>query len=186
MIEYTGTSAPNSCFVLPFGQAISRTIYSTYFNLVGTTYGGGDGANTFNVVDKRGYLSCGKGDMGGSAGGGNFGSVVTDNGTIVCTTLGSKGGSATHILTASEIPAHSHTITDPGHGHNLLEAQSPATTALAYPAPGAGPQIGGSMGSGVVVSNTTGIAATNNNTGGGNAQVILQPTIIVNYLLRVI
>ena len=54
MLEFTGTTAPNSSFVLPFGQAISRTTYAAYFAMVGTTYGAGDGSTTFNVIDKRG------------------------------------------------------------------------------------------------------------------------------------
>ena len=64
MLEFTGTTAPNSSFVLPFGQAISRTTYAAYFSMVGTTYGAGDGSTTFNVIDKRGRVSAGKDDMG--------------------------------------------------------------------------------------------------------------------------
>src|SRR5262245_8640611 len=41
MIEFTGTTAPNGSFVLPFSQAISRTPYTAYFAMVGTTYGAG-------------------------------------------------------------------------------------------------------------------------------------------------
>lgn len=33
------------------GQAISRTTYSDLFNLIGTTYGPGDGSTTFNLPD---------------------------------------------------------------------------------------------------------------------------------------
>src|SRR5262249_23294204 len=43
LLPYIGASAPNSAFVLPAGQAISRTTYATLFSLVGTTYGAGDG-----------------------------------------------------------------------------------------------------------------------------------------------
>lgn len=88
MIPYTGTSAPNSAFVFPFGQAISRTTYATYFSLVGTTYGIGNGSTTFNVPDLRGRVVAGKDDMGGSAAGrlnvANFGF----DGTV----LGNAGG----------------------------------------------------------------------------------------------
>src|SRR5713101_6981918 len=91
MLEFTGTTAPNSSFVLPFGQAISRTTYAAYFAMVGSTYGAGDGSTTFNVIDKRGRVSAGKDDMGGSAAS-RIGSVVTDSGTIIGGTLGSVGG----------------------------------------------------------------------------------------------
>ena len=67
MLEFTGTTAPNGSFILPFDQAISRTIYAAYFAMVGTTYGAGDGSTTFHVIDKRGRFSAGKDDMGGNS-----------------------------------------------------------------------------------------------------------------------
>src|SRR5215470_6648830 len=107
MIEFTGTTAPNSAFVLPFGQAISRTTYASYFAMVGTTYGAGDGSTTFNVIDKRGRVSAGKDDMGGSAAGrltaatGNFG-----------ITLGGAGGAETVTLAQGNLPSYTlpHTL----------------------------------------------------------------------------
>src|SRR5438876_588451 len=60
-------TAPNSSFVFPFGQAISRTTYSALFALMSTTYGTGDGSTTFNLPDLRGRVIAGKDDMGGSA-----------------------------------------------------------------------------------------------------------------------
>jgi microcystin-dependent protein len=116
MIEFTGTTAPNGSFVLPSGQAISRTTYATYFAMVGTTYGAGDGSTTFNVIDKRGRVSAGRDDMGGSAAS-RIGSVSTDSGTISGATLGSSGGSSTHVLTTGEMPSHTHdaSVIDPGH-----------------------------------------------------------------------
>jgi microcystin-dependent protein len=116
MIEFTGTTAPNGSFVLPSGQAISRTTYATYFAMVGTTYGAGDGSTTFNVIDKRGRVSAGRDDMRGSAAS-RIGSVSTDSGTISGATLGSSGGSSTHVLTTGEMPSHTHdaSVIDPGH-----------------------------------------------------------------------
>lgn len=55
-IDFWGTTAPNSSFVLAYGQAISRTTYSALFSLLGTTYGPGDGSTTFNVPDLRGRV----------------------------------------------------------------------------------------------------------------------------------
>src|ERR1051325_4098800 len=49
VLPYVGSSAPNSSFALPFGQAVSRTTYATLFSLVGTTFGAGDGTTTFNL-----------------------------------------------------------------------------------------------------------------------------------------
>ena len=38
------------------GQAVSRTDYADLFALIGTTYGTGDGINTFNLPDCRGVV----------------------------------------------------------------------------------------------------------------------------------
>ena len=180
LLEFTGAVAPNGSFVLPFGQAISRTVYAAYFALVGTAFGAGDGATTFNVIDKRGRVSAGKDDMGGAAAG-RIGSVATDGGTIAGATLGSAGGSATHALTTAEMPAHGHTatVTDPGHTH-IHNAGTLVGGTLA-----AGGNAGAIAGA-TINTATTGISVANSSTGSGGAHALLQPTIIVNYLLRVL
>ena len=66
-IPFFGSTAPNSSFVFPYGQAISRTTYSALFAVISTTYGTGDGSTTFNVPDLRGRVFAGKDDMGGVA-----------------------------------------------------------------------------------------------------------------------
>lgn len=68
-IDYFGATAPNGAFVFPYGQAISRTVYSTLYSLLGTTHGSGDGSTTFNVPDIRGRVVAGKDNMGGSSAG---------------------------------------------------------------------------------------------------------------------
>ena len=107
MLEFTGTTAPNSSFVLPFGQAISRTTYAAYFAMVGTTYGAGDGSTTFNVIDKRGRVSAGKDDMGGAAA---SRLTATYFGTSAAA-LGAVGGSESHTLTTAQMPSHTHSGT---------------------------------------------------------------------------
>jgi microcystin-dependent protein len=177
MIEFTGPTAPNSSFVLPFGQAISRTTYAAYFAMVGTTYGAGDGSTTFNVIDKRGRVSAGKDDMGGSAAG-RITTVNTDTGTIVGAQLGSAAGEATHFLSLAEIPAHSHGVNDPGHTHSYLYAGQAFSVT--------GPQAIVNVGQ---IANTTGSSTTGisiQNAGGGGAMSKLQPTIMVNYILRIL
>lgn len=180
-LEFWGSTVPNNSFALMYGQAISRTTYATLFSLFGTTYGTGDGSTTFNLPDCRGRVIAGKDDMGGSAAG-RIGSVVTDNGTIVGTTLGSSGGSPTHVLTTGEMPAHTHanSLSDPGHTHTFTDTNQTGTGNL----PCAG---GGSVTNTVTTTSvTTGITLTNASAGTGNAHAIMQPTIIANRMLRVV
>src|SRR5579883_3080347 len=176
MLPYIGTSAPNSSFALPYGQAISRTTYATLFSLVGTTFGAGDGSTTFNLPDLRGRAIFGLDNMGGSAAG-RIGLVVTDNGTVTGTAIGSAGGSATHALTQSEMPSHSHTTAGP-HTHNYQEFIG----AIAGSAATGTAQVACNYST--VATSPTDI--TLNNTGGGTAHAILPPMMVLPFILRVI
>jgi microcystin-dependent protein len=124
LLPYTGATAPNSNFVLPYGQAISRATYASYFSLVGTTFGTGDGSTTFNVPDLRGRSIFGQDDMGGAAAG-----RVTNAGSgIVGTTRGATGGAENVPLVVGNIPqisgttssdgAHTHTHSVPNENNN--------------------------------------------------------------------
>lgn len=172
--DYWGSTTPNSSFAFPIGQAISRTTYSVLFGLVGTTYGTGDGTTTFNLPDKRGRVSAAF-DNGNSTG-------RLNTGGLNASSLGSAGGEQTHALITAELAAHNHGVTDPGHTH----ATSPGT-----------PQVlttGGSTsdftGSALLKSNlsigtaTTGISIQNS--GSGTAHNNIQPTIVCNYIMRII
>jgi len=191
MLEFTGTTAPNGSFVLPFGQAISRTTYAAYFAMVGTTYGAGDGSTTFNVIDKRGRVSAGKDDMGGNAAD-RIGTLSTDGGTIVGTTMGSSGGSQSHTQATNEVGVHSHGITDNGHTHNtgylngstFIQSDVGIVNTNNSENIGYGQQLNTSARTLRIASNTTGISI--NNSASNVAMAWLQPTIIVNYILRVL
>lgn len=50
---------PNG-WLLCDGAAVSRTDYADLFEVIGTTYGGGDGETTFNLPDCRGLFLKGK------------------------------------------------------------------------------------------------------------------------------
>lgn len=168
------------------GSAVSRTTYARLFSLFSTFYGPGDGSTTFNLPDKRGRVSAAMDNLGGVSAAGRIGTVVTDNGTIVGTTLGSSGGSSTHAQTNNELISHFHTppaITDPGHTHNI-------SPAVGVPSNGTGGGVGGSQtvtsGSvSITQSTTTGISLGNTgNTGGSAAMAWLQPTIMCNYIIK--
>ena len=67
---FSGTTVPDG-FLLCDGSAVSRTTYAELFQVIGTTYGSGDGSTTFNVPDLRGRTAIGasSGHAMGSTGG---------------------------------------------------------------------------------------------------------------------
>lgn len=176
-IDYFGSTAPNSSFVLAYGQAISRTTYATLFSMFSTTYGVGDGSTTFNVPDLRGRVIAGKDDMGGSA----ISRLTSSFFGGTATNLGAVGGSEFHNLTTAQLASHSHanTLNDPGHTHSY-------TQSAPFGSSGAGAGINGTTTGGTTGSATTGITITNASAGSGGAHNNVQPTIIANKLLRII
>ena len=64
VVPYAGASAPGG-WLLCDGQAVSRTAYPALFQVLGVTYGYGDGINTFNVPDLRECSPIGVGTRGG-------------------------------------------------------------------------------------------------------------------------
>ena len=78
------------------GKTLSRTTYEQLFNVIGTTYGSGDGSNTFNIPDLRGRVPIGSTMSSATS------PALTDN--ITTKTIGDKAGNADMI-----IPYHRHT-----------------------------------------------------------------------------
>jgi len=109
VVEFAGTVAPSS-FLLCDGAAYSRSIYATLFGVIGTTYGVGDGASTFNVPDVRGRVVVGVGTVAAVSAVGNSDSQVVGSRQIV------HSHSTSHNLT---LPNHAHAISDPGHLHAM-------------------------------------------------------------------
>ena len=63
IMPFGGSSAPTG-FLSCDGSAISRTTYSTLFTAIATTWGVGDGSNTFNIPDLRAMFLRGTGTHG--------------------------------------------------------------------------------------------------------------------------
>lgn len=145
VMPFAGSVAPEG-YLLCDGSAVSRSTYSDLFTAIGTTYGVGDGSTTFNLPDLSGRVVLG----------------VSQSHA-----LGTSGGEATHTLTESELPAHTHTV--PSHGHsNDISAKTPVLShtitqpAFKYNRPNSF-ATGGSGGGNVINGTTTGTATVATN-----------------------
>lgn len=58
-LKLTARADPPEGWLVCDGSAVSRTTYSALFQAIGTTFGTGDGATTFNLPDYRGRTPVG-------------------------------------------------------------------------------------------------------------------------------
>lgn len=175
-IDFWGTTAPNSSFAFPAGQAISRTTYSALFTIMGTTYGTGDGSTTFNLPDKTERVSVMKASSASRLTSTYFGGDST--------AMGAVGGSESNTLTLAKLPTG---ITS--SGTNAISVTSTrsdvmvSTSGNLWPTPAV---TGGPVNSsGIVSEGNNNISVTSNNTS-GQAHANVQPTIVCNYIIRII
>ena len=107
------TASPPTGWLLCNGQAVSRATYAALFTIIGTVFGSGDGANTFNVPDYRDRMPVGAGATfsANAAGGSKDAIVVAHTHTGNTTTASLTGtlrnveepfGSATGIVSLSD------------------------------------------------------------------------------------
>ena len=185
-LDYWGSAAPNSSFAFPTGQAISRATYSALFAIMGTTYGAGDGTTTFNLPDKTGRVSAMKEAAATRLTATYFGGNSTN--------MGAVGGNESHTLDATQIPAHQHDVflKDPQHQHTAF-AGSIGGSAIGSPGLSAintsvGSTITALASAGITIGSVNGTANDNKTaaTGNGQPHKIVQPTIICNYIIRII
>lgn len=102
VLDYAGTTAPNSNFALTYGQCISRTTYATLFAIHGTSFSACDGTTTFGLPDIQGRAVFGKSNMSGS----DSGRITVAGGNFDGTVLGGSGGLQNHTLLTAEMPVH--------------------------------------------------------------------------------
>ena len=189
LMPFAGTSAPTG-WLLAYGQAVSRSTYSSLFTAIGTTYGSGDGSSTFNLPDLRGRVAAGKDDMGGSAAGVITSSQSNSDDAITGATLGDTGGDEVQDLQETHLPSHTHTVNSVtvfgwkggGSGDG---SQSAAGLQYAAVSNQGGATFKQATTNAVTTGNGTGThTASLANTGQGTAVNNMQPTIILNYIIK--
>lgn len=181
-MPYVGTTAPNSAFVFPYGQAISRSTYSALFAITSTTFGIGDGSTTFNLPDVRGRVIAGKDDMGGSS----ANRLTNADDGLNGDTLGATGGVETQTLVTANLPPYTPAGTLGGTATSTLSSYQINTSGNnTYAGGGTGPSPQSNQGS--VSVPATGLTFTGTAQGGtSTAFGVVQPTIILPYIMRII
>jgi len=154
--QFVGANAPYGWLVCN-GQSVSKELYPDLFAVIGTIYGPSTLTN-FTLPDFRDRVPVG-------------------NSTNYA--LGNTGGAATHTLSISEIPSHTHTINDPGHSHSYVNNINNQNTDNAFSTETAADDADLQQTTG---TSTTGI--TINSTGGGGAHNNMQPYLVVNYIIK--
>lgn len=157
VLDFAGTSAPTG-WLLCYGQALNASSspqYQDLFDVIGNTFGGTNNTD-FVVPDLRGRVVAGQDDMGGSSANRLTGASGGVNGD----TFGAAGGLETHTLQTTEIPSHSHNV--------------PANTQA----------VGGAVSVAASNNQAAGGNVTSTNTGGGGAHNNVQPTIILNKIIK--
>lgn len=140
------------------GSSYLRTNFPDLFSVIGTTYGATDGTH-FSVPDLRGRTLLGVGTGSG----------------LSTYALGAQGGEEAHVLTVSELAAHTHI--DTGHTH-IESAAAPTAILIGVGAPAP---------SAVPVASVTGSGSANlANSGGNSAHENRQPYTAVNYIISAV
>ena len=156
ILDFAGDTAPSNYF-LCHGQDVSRTTYNDLFVAIGTTYGAGDGSTTFNIPDLRGRVSAGKDDMGGAAA--SRLTLARPEG-VDGSALGNTGGAESHTLNVDELAAHDHDLIGAGGSSGPQQGLAKDSNA-------------NNLGDNLV-----------GNTGGDEAHNNVQPTIVLNKIIR--
>lgn len=177
LTQFAGSAAPAG-YLLCQGQSVSTSTYPRLFAVIGYQYGGT--GSSFTVPNLKGRIPVG-----------------LDSAQTEFDVLGETGGAKTHTLSSSEMPTHSHGVTDPGHAHTINDPRhqhwgtnSPYDGAGNNAAPG-NQNLGntpGNYSSGLaytgITINSSGTGISIGNAGSGTAHNNLQPYISLNYIIK--
>ena len=169
LLQFAGASIPGG-FLGCDGSSVSRTTYAALFAVIGVIYGVGDNSTTFNLPDMRRKTGVGAGGTSTA---------------ILGNTVGSKGGEETHLLNVNEIPSHFHGSSQTPHGHNFqVNVNTPTSGGTRYLANG-GFTITDTQDTSTPLSVATNVVdITILNTGGGLVHNNIQPSLVINYIIK--
>ena len=83
------------------GTALNRTSYTSLFNIIGTTYGAGNGSTTFELPNMNGRFVVGTGYIIDDSSQGGHNQTYS---------LGDKAGTQKHKMIQNEMPSHTHSL----------------------------------------------------------------------------
>lgn len=174
VLDYAGATAPAG-WLMCGGQSLARADYPDLFAVLGTAFGS-TSASTFNLPDLRGRVSAGADFSNGG---------VSDRLNSVGADRGAVGGAQFITLTEAQLAAHTHPLS------GSTSAAGDHTHSYNAPSQFGGSDGGGSPG-GYLDSGTTGPAGSHTHTltgtvgsaGGGQAHSNVQPTIVLNKIIR--
>ena len=171
IVMYSSAVAPDG-WLYCNGAAVSRTDFLNLFEVIGTAYGAGDGLTTFNLPNTAGRLVRGNGQQPGQG----------------LYSIGDAGGADSILLTANNLPAHLHAITDPGHNHDVqlsgMFSNGDNGVAVTYAGQGSGGAGLRFIDSGAALAKLTGITTTNANVTTAQAVALSVPSVIVMYIIK--
>jgi microcystin-dependent protein len=174
MWAFAGAAVPAGWLACD-GAAVTRAAYAALFAVIGTAYGAGDGATTFNVPDSRGRALVGAGQGAG----------------LSARALGAAGGEEAHTLVTAETPAHTHdgttTAGQGAHAHTqrIGTADDKNFSGIAGQVP---PADGSAFTGATYAIDSTGSdhqhAFTTGAAGGGAAHNNMAPFLVVTHMIR--
>jgi microcystin-dependent protein len=184
-LDYWGATTPNGSFAFAQGQTISATVYAGLFAIIGTTYNtGGEPGGTFRLPDKVGRVSAmrdgGSARLSASYFGGNPANLGAVGGTE------SQGVSISNINSFTPTGTFSASLAS-GNAAIPMRIYSGTIGASDNTHISAGNNAGSDAGlfNAAVTGSVSG-SVSMNALGSGAAHNNVQPTIICNYIIRVL
>jgi microcystin-dependent protein len=188
ILPYAGSSAPYG-FLFCDGGEVERGKFSDLYDIIGTTYNGGDplvGVNTFRIPDLRGRFALGRDNMdNGITVPNSTGGYVEGGGGIVGRVsgtepqnIGQSSGASTQTLLVRNLPDHEHDMVGSTGGQYAAVKLDTALPTDFGAFLDAGPTAAGKFN---YLPNSGGIKTTSPLS---DAFSLMNPFLTINYIIR--